>query len=74
MEDAERPERHTHAEHGHDRWRPGHPSFRTLQRGNAVRDAPRHTQIAGMGTAMSCKQINIGKINRIAWILKIISF
>nr|MBL3835373.1 DUF1534 domain-containing protein [Pseudomonas syringae pv. theae] len=47
---------------------------RTLQRGNAVRDAPRQTQIAGMGTAMSCKQINIGKINRIAWILKIISF
>ncbi|AXH58657.1 DUF1534 domain-containing protein [Pseudomonas amygdali pv. lachrymans str. M301315] len=24
---------------------PGGPSFRTLQRGNAVRDAPRHTQL-----------------------------
>ncbi|MCF5196145.1 DUF1534 domain-containing protein [Pseudomonas syringae] len=54
-EDAERPERHTHAEHGHDgvfrrlippatvRWCfCARLSFLTLQRGNALRDAPRH--------------------------------
>ncbi|MCF5460232.1 DUF1534 domain-containing protein, partial [Pseudomonas syringae] len=54
-EDAERPERHTHAEHGHDgvfrclippataRWCPcARLSFLTLQRGNALRDALRH--------------------------------
>ncbi len=40
--DAERPERHTHAEHGHDRCSPECLSFLTLQRGNAVGDAPRH--------------------------------
>ncbi|RXT81212.1 hypothetical protein B1F69_29865 [Pseudomonas syringae] len=50
VEDAERPERHTHAEHGYDgvlqstlRSRsPRHLSFLTLQRGNACRDALRH--------------------------------
>ncbi|MCF5166244.1 DUF1534 domain-containing protein [Pseudomonas congelans] len=51
-EDAERPERHAHAEHGHDgvfrcliaaRWCScRHLSFLTLQRGNALRDALRH--------------------------------
>ncbi len=40
--DAERPELHTHAEHGHDRCSPERLSFLTLQRGNALGDAPRH--------------------------------
>ncbi|MCF5473179.1 DUF1534 domain-containing protein [Pseudomonas syringae] len=40
--DAERPERHAHAEHGHNRCSFGRLSFLTLQRGNALRDAPRH--------------------------------
>ncbi|RMP84640.1 hypothetical protein ALQ15_03980, partial [Pseudomonas syringae pv. actinidiae] len=54
-EDAERPERHTHAKHGHDgvlrsvvphataRWcSAAHLSFRTLQCGNALLDDLRH--------------------------------
>ena len=51
-EDAERPERHAHAEHGHDgvfrcliaarRCSCRHLSFLTLQRGNALREALRH--------------------------------
>ncbi|MDA3136692.1 DUF1534 domain-containing protein [Pseudomonas syringae] len=32
-------------EHGHDRCSHELLSFLTLQRGNAVRDAPRHTQV-----------------------------
>ncbi len=40
--DAERPELHTHAEHGHDRCSPECLSFLTLQRGNALGNAPRH--------------------------------
>ncbi|KAA8710410.1 DUF1534 domain-containing protein [Pseudomonas cannabina] len=39
--DAERPERHAHAEHGHDGVSRS-PSFRTLRRGNTFRDALRH--------------------------------
>ena len=42
-----------------------HPSFLTLQRGNAVRDAPRHTQPVEMSAVMSLKQINIGKIQKL---------
>lgn len=34
------------------------------QRENAVRDAPRHTQLAGIGTVMKYNQINIGKNNK----------
>ncbi|MCF5183548.1 DUF1534 domain-containing protein [Pseudomonas syringae] len=41
-QDAERPELHADAERRHDRCSLRHPSFLTVQRGNAVGDALRH--------------------------------
>ncbi|MCF5606089.1 DUF1534 domain-containing protein [Pseudomonas syringae] len=52
MEDAERPERHT--TRSVVRWACGRLSFRTLQRRNALRDAPRHT-------SMQHRAIKIGR-------------
>ncbi|MCF5163646.1 DUF1534 domain-containing protein [Pseudomonas congelans] len=52
--DAERPELHAHAEHGHDQWSREHLSLLTLQRGNAVRDALRHTYGNRTQSVQSC--------------------
>ncbi len=65
-EDAERPDRHAHAEHGHDGVlratcgngaSPEHRSFRTLQRGNAVHDALRRKRTRSVQTGMPTRSM-----------------
>ncbi len=65
-EDAERPDRHAHAEHGHDsvlRYicrndkSSEHRSFLTLQRGNAVHDALRRKRTQSVQTGMPTRSM-----------------